>query len=226
TIRWVGRYGFDLNTATTVDTQLNVFADFQPVPPDGSRDAEIIFLANIDPDIQREVLRQVNSPRLTMLDTMNYWIEAKPKELTQAMAEVDLVTMNESEIRQWAGDYSIITAAKKILNLGAKAVVVKKGEYGSFLLSRTGYFLAPAYPLEEMKDPTGAGDSFAGGFLGYLSTVPEVSPVHLRRAIIHGNVVASFAVEDFGVNRLLNLTRAEVAARYLEFRTFTQFEEP
>jgi len=222
--RWKGKYDYDLNTAMTLDTQLNVFADFQPDLSEAHRNAEHVFLANIDPSLQLAVRRQVRAPKLTVVDTMNYWIEGKPRELAAIMGAVDIVLMNEGEVRQWAGTHSVVVAAKKVLALGPKAAVVKKGEYGSVLFADSGYFIAPAYPLEEVKDPTGAGDSFAGGFIGYLSTQEELTSSSIRKAMIHGTVVASFAVEDFGVSRLLRLTRGEIAARYLELVKLTQFE--
>ena len=224
TFRWVGRYDYDLNTAHTLDTQLNVFADFHPQLPEGYADSKYVLLANIDPDLQIEVLRQVRSPRLTALDTMNYWIKNKRASLEKAISLVDIVLMNEAEARQFAGTHSLVRAAKHILGLGPRALVIKKGEYGSVLFADSTYFVAPAYPLEEVKDPTGAGDSFAGGFMGYLASTERVNTAYLRRAIVHGSVVASFCVEDFSVQRLARITRAEIDQRYQEFRHFTHFE--
>lgn len=224
TFRWVGRYEYDLNVAHTLETQLNVFADFHPTLPAGYEASAFVLLANIHPALQIEVLRQVHQPRLTVLDTMNYWIENERARLTDAMRQVDIVLMNEGEIRQYAETYSLVRAARIVLALGPKAVIVKKGEYGAVLFSDGHYFVAPAYPLEDVKDPTGAGDSFAGGFIGYLAKSGDLSPANIRRAVIYGSVVASFCVEDFSVSRLAAVTWDDVAARYREFRSFTVFD--
>lgn len=224
TFRWAGRYDYDLNVAHTLDTQLNVFATFHPQLPEGYEQAAYVLLANIDPDLQIEVLRQVRAPRLTALDTMNYWITNKRAALEEAISLVDVVLMNEAEARQFAGTQNLQRAARRILALGPRALVVKKGEYGAVLFANSSYFVAPAYPLELVKDPTGAGDSFAGGFIGYLAGVAETDEAHMRRALIHGSVVASFCVEDFSVGRLATLTKAEIGRRYQEFRHFTHFE--
>ncbi|MBI3967547.1 MAG: sugar kinase [Chloroflexi bacterium] len=225
TFRWSGRYDFDLNTAITLDTQLNVFAEFHPSLPASYANTPFVFLANIDPELQYEVLTQVRGARLTVMDTMNFWIEGKREALTRTMESVDVVLMNEGELREFAGLASTVKAARKVLELGPKVVICKKGEYGAVLFSPGGYFVAPAYPIEDVFDPTGAGDSFAGGFLGYLASVGDVTPQTFKRAIIHGSVVASFAVEDFSVGRLRSVTRAELDARYAEFRQFTHFDE-
>ncbi|MDA8217266.1 MAG: PfkB family carbohydrate kinase [Dehalococcoidales bacterium] len=225
TFRWAGRYEYDLNTAHTLDTQLNVFADFHPHLPERYRDSGFVFLANIDPELQIEVLSQVPRAKLRVMDTMNFWIERRREHLTKAISLVDIVLMNEAEVRQFAGTYSLVAAARQVLALGPKALVVKKGEYGAVLFADSGYFAAPAYPLEEVKDPTGAGDSFAGGFVGYLSSVSEITDDAIRRAIVHGSVIASFTVEDFGVGRLVSLTSEEVSVRYREIRRFTYCED-
>jgi sugar/nucleoside kinase (ribokinase family) len=237
TFRWSGRYGYDMNIAETLDTQLNVFATFHPELPDKYRDSEYIFLANIDPVLQLEILSQIRRPRLTVLDTMNYWINYRKEALRQAVSAVDIVLMNEAEARQYANTFSLIRAARKILDQGPQALVVKKGEYGAVMYANgdeptRSFFFAPAYPLEKIKDPTGAGDSFAGGFIGYLAQQARTSPHTLggamkddiRRAIIHGSVVASFAVEDFGVGRLRTITSEDIRTRYREFKDFTNFE--
>jgi sugar/nucleoside kinase (ribokinase family) len=229
TFRWSGRYSYDMNTAETMDTQLNVFATFHPKLPDSYREAGYVFLANIDPVLQLEVLSQVPQPKLTVLDTMNYWINYRKEALTRVMSSVDIVLMNEAEARQYANTFSLVRAARKILSLGPKALVVKKGEYGAAMFANGGdpthaYFFAPAYPLEKIQDPTGAGDSFAGGFMGYLAQQDSTAPDDIRRAIIHGSVVASFTVQDFGVDRLRTLTKEDIQARYLEFKDFTNFE--
>jgi sugar/nucleoside kinase (ribokinase family) len=225
TFRWAGRYDDDLNTAHTLDTQLNVFAEFRPQLPDDYRQCEFVFLANIDPDLQIDVLRQVPNARLRVLDTMNFWIAGKREKLVEALGMVDVALLNEAEARQLANTYSLITAAKRIRELGPKVLVIKKGEYGAVVFSEHGYFVAPAYPLENVKDPTGAGDSFAGGFVGYLAKVGEVTPSALRRAVVLGSVVASYTVEDFSVRRLTRLNCAEITARYREFKHFTSFED-
>ncbi|MER3421809.1 MAG: sugar kinase, partial [Chloroflexota bacterium] len=188
--------------------------------------SEFVFLANIHPALQQEVLCQVRRPRLTMLDSMNLWIRTMRRELVETMGMVDMVSINESEARMLAGTSSVVTAARRILALGPKVVLIKKGEYGAVMVTDDEYFIAPAYPLEDVRDPTGAGDSFAGGFLGYLAQYEgEITPAVLRRAVVHGSAVASFTVEEFGVERLTRLTRVEVERRYREFQRFTLFEE-
>ncbi len=229
TFRWSARYDYDLNTAETLDTQLNVFATFHPEIPEEYRASEYVFLANIDPDLQLEVLQQVDNPRLIALDTMNYWINYKKDSLARAMAAADVVLINEAEARQYANTFSLIRATRKILDLGPKAVVIKKGEYGAAMFARgnglTGsYFVAPAYPLEKIKDPTGAGDTFAGGFMGYLAGNGLEGLNAIKCAIVHGSVVASFAVEGFSLDRLRTLTWEEICSRYEEFKYFTHFE--
>ena len=225
TFRWSGRYDFDLNVAHTLDTQLNVLVDFHPSLPDDYRASKLVFLGNIDPVLQRDVLAQTSSPRLTVLDSMNYWIERKREDLTRVMQMVDVVLLNEAEVRQYTETYNLLVGARRILSLGPMAVIVKKGEYGALMISGEGeVFIAPAYPLESVKDPTGAGDSFAGGFLGYLASTGDQSPNGIRKAMIHGSVIASFTVEDFGVNRLLSLTQEEIDRRYREFTRLTFFE--
>ena len=237
TFRWSGRYDYDMNTAETLDTQLNVFATFHPQLPDKYKDSEYIFLANIDPVLQLEVLSQIRRPRLTVLDTMNYWINYRKKMLSQAISAVDIVLINEAEARQYANTFSLIRAARKILDQGPKALVVKKGEYGAVMFANgdtptRSFFFAPAYPLEKIRDPTGAGDSFAGGFIGCLAQQGRTAPHQqgdvitddIRRAIVHGSVVASFTVEDFGVKRLRTITMEDILTRYQEFKDFTNFE--
>jgi sugar/nucleoside kinase (ribokinase family) len=229
TFRWAGRYGYDMNTAETLDTQLNVFADFHPVLPDQYKDAQYVFLANIDPALQLEILSQIRRPKLTVLDTMNYWINYSKDMLSKVISAVDIVLLNEAEARQYANTFSLIRAAHKILSQGPKALVVKKGEYGATMYANGGdptrsFFSVPAYPLEKIQDPTGAGDSFAGGFLGYLAQQGEITKENIQRAIVHGSVVASFTVEGFGVERLKTLTMTEIQRRYNDFKQFTNFE--
>lgn len=229
TFRWAGRYDYDLGAAETLDTQLNVFASFHPRLPEGYGSSEFVFLANIDPHLQLEVLEQVRNPKLVVLDTMNYWINYKKEALTEAMAAVDIVMINEDEARQYANTFSLIRATRQILSLGPRAVVVKKGEYGAAMFSANedpgaAFFFVPAYPLEVINDPTGAGDSFAGGFIGYIAQKGDCSDECVKRAIVHGSVVASFAVEEFGPDRLRRLTLEEIEGRYQEFKHFTHFE--
>lgn len=225
TFRWAGRYDFNLNDCETLYTRLNVFATFDPELPDSYRDAAVVFLANIDPELQLDVLGQVRRPWLRAMDTMNYWIAGKRDAVTAVMRSVDLVIVNEAELRQYAGTYNLLAAAREILSLGPKALVVKKGEYGAVLFADSTYFVAPAYPLEVVRDPTGAGDSFAGGFLGYLARERSLTNDALKRALVHGSVVASYTVEDFSVGRLISLQQREVAERYEEFRKFTYFTD-
>jgi sugar/nucleoside kinase (ribokinase family) len=230
TFRWSGRYDYDMNSAETLSTELNVFADFKPHLPEGYADSEYVFLANIDPELQVGVLDQMRQPKLIALDTMNYWINYKRDALTEALKRVDIVLMNEAEVRQYANTFSLIRAAHKILALGPKALVCKKGEYGAVLFTNGGtdltrsYFFAPAYPLEKISDPTGAGDTFAGGFMGFLARTRQTSPQAIRQAIVHGSVVASFTVEDFSVGRLRDLTLDQIHERYEAFKRFTSFE--
>lgn len=229
TFRWKGRYDYDLNMAQTLDTQLNVFAAFHPSLPEHYRDAEYVFLANIDPELQIEVARQIRAPKLIALDTMNYWIDYKKEALTEAMSLANVVLMNEAEARQYGNTFSLIRATRKILALGPKAVIIKKGEYGAALFCNgndviSQYFFAPAYPLEKIADPTGAGDTFAGGFIGYLAKHKRTSMDAIKRAIVHGSVVASFTVEAFSVDRLRSLTMDEIAERYRHMQHVTHFD--
>ncbi len=225
TFRWKGRYDFDLNQAHTLDTQLNVFASFKPQIPEEYKDAEYVFLANIDPVLQLEVLKQVRKPKFVACDTMNFWIEGKPDELKETLKHVDLLTINEGEARELAKEPNLVLAAKKILSYGPKTLIVKRGEYGSLMFSDSGIFSAPAYPLESVFDPTGAGDSFAGGFMGYLSNTGNVNDGAIRQAIIFGSVMASFNVEDFSLNGMKNLNYKEIEERFKEFKRLTHFED-
>jgi sugar/nucleoside kinase (ribokinase family) len=225
TFFWSGRYDFDLNTAHTLDTQLNVFADFRPKLSDASRQARLVFLGNIQPDLQIEVREQVAGARLVALDTMNYWINTVPEQVWDVVGRVHVVIINDAEARQLAGDPNLIRAARKILDAGPRALVIKRGEYGAALFTRETYFAIPAYPLESVFDPTGAGDTFAGGFMGYLASHEEIDDATMRRAMIFGSVMASFNVEEFGTERVRRLTHAEINGRFRDFKRMTHFEE-
>ena len=222
TFRWVGEYGFDLNSAQTIDTQLNVFGDFNPQLSDTAKKSPYLFLANILPQLQRQVREQVDC-KFVAMDTMNYWIETAREELIKTIGVVDAVIINDSEARELAGESNLIRAAKKILTLGPKFLIVKRGEYGAALFSKDAYFATVAYPLESVFDPTGAGDSFAGGFMGYIAEHDNLDDETIRRAIIHGSVMASFNVEEFSCDRLRRLTHPEIEARVDGFRKLTQF---
>lgn len=226
TFRWVGRYGDDLNSAETLATYLNVFASFDPKIPTAYRDTPVVFLANIDPELQLKVLRGVERPRLVAMDTMNFWIASKRAAVTEVMRAVDVVLINEAELRQYAGTGNLIAAARQVLALGPRAVVVKKGEYGCAIFGKDRYFTVPAYPLERVSDPTGAGDSFAGAFMGSLASEPEGSWDAMRHAVLEGCVVASFTCESFSIDRLLTLRANEVEQRLQRFLSYTQIELP
>ena len=225
TFFWSGEYGYDLNVAKTRDTQLNVFADFKPRLNERQQSADVLFLANIDPELQMDVLRQTKRPRLVALDTMNYWITSKRDALAAIFREVDLIIINEAEVRQFMDEANLVKAARDILSLGAKALVIKRGEYGVLMITGDTAFAAPAYPLENVFDPTGAGDTFAGGFLGYLASRPEVSDREIRRAIIFGSVLASYTVEKFSLDRLREIGIGDIQRRYQSFRELTHFED-
>ena len=225
TFFWSGRYDFDLNTAHTLDTQLNVFADFKPKLSDESRRARMVFLGNIQPDLQREVREQVRGAELVALDTMNYWITSVPDAVREAISAVDVVIINDAEARQLSGEPNLIKAAREILSWGPRALVVKRGEYGAAMFTADSYFAIPAYPLEAVFDPTGAGDTFAGGFMGYLASRDRIDDDTLRRAIIFGSVMASFNVEEFGTERVRRLTHDEINRRFRDFKRMTHFEE-
>ena len=224
TFRWAGYYDFDLNVAHTLDTQLNVFADFQPSLPDAYKQAPYVFLANIDPELQLQVLSQVQKPKLAVCDTMNFWIDGKPDALKEVLKRVDIAFLNDAEARQLTGKLSTIKAAKALQALGPKTVIIKKGEHGALLFHGDDHFSAPSYPLEDIADPTGAGDSFAGGFIGYVASQDDISPATLRKAVVYGSVMASYNVEDFSLNRLRSLTQADIAARYRAFKEIAHFE--
>ena len=225
TFRWKGRYEFDLNTAHTLDTQLNVFAEFRPELPSHYRDSEYVFLGNIDPDLQRAVLDQVRAPRFVACDTMNFWISSKRESLLRTLRRVDMLFVNDAEARQLADEHNVVKAARRILSYGPRAVVVKRGEHGALFFSGEEVFAASAYPLAAVFDPTGAGDSFAGGFMGYLAHGRREDQATLRRAIVLGTVLASFTVEQFSLDRLRTLTAAEIRARFAEAKQLAHFED-
>ncbi|PYM38449.1 MAG: sugar kinase [Candidatus Rokuibacteriota bacterium] len=224
TFRWVGEYGFDLNEARTIDTQLNVFADFKPLLPSSLKKTPFLFLANIAPELQLDVLRQMERPQLTALDTMNFWIQGRREALLRVLAEVDVLLVNDGEARQLVKEPNLIKAAREILKLGPRTVVVKRGEYGAVMVSNGQFFFVPAYPLESVFDPTGAGDAFAGGFMGYIAAQGVVDQATVRRAIVYGSVMASFTVEDFSLNRLARLSTAEVERRYAGFQELVRVD--
>jgi sugar/nucleoside kinase (ribokinase family) len=225
TFFWSGEYGYDLNVAKTLDTQLNVFADFAPRLNERQKKADVLFLANIDPDLQYDVLKQAERPRLVALDTMNYWITSKHQSLERLLKEVDLVIINEAEVRQFTGEANLVKGCRQILALGPSTLVVKRGEYGVLMVTKDAIFAAPAYPLENVFDPTGAGDTFAGGFLGFLASRSEIHDRELRRAIVFGSVLASFTVEKFSLDRLREISLSEINERFQDFRALTHFED-
>ena len=224
TFRWKGRYGYDLNEAQTLETHLNVFETFHPQLPESYRKAEYVFLANIDPELQLEVLNQVERPKLIACDTMNFWIEGKREALVRTLGHVDILVINEAEVRQLADEANLVKASRAVLAMGPKTLVVKRGEYGVLVFTEHSIFSAPAYPLEEVFDPTGAGDTFAGGFMGYLAATNNLSDETIRKATVFGSVMASFTVEDFSLNRLRKLSWSEVEDRFRRFQTLTAFE--
>jgi sugar/nucleoside kinase (ribokinase family) len=222
---WRGRYEFDLNVAHTEDTQLGVFAEFEPKLSADSKAADTLFLANIQPDLQRQVRAQCGAARFSGLDSMNLWIETAKDSLQEAIAEVDCLVVNDAEIRQLTGESNLARAAHSVMELGPRAVVAKQGEYGAALFTEHGFFALPGFPLEEVRDPTGAGDSFAGGFFGYLDGQGgDLDEAHLRRAMGYGTVLASFNVEEFGTERVSRLSREEIDERFEALRRMTQFE--
>jgi sugar/nucleoside kinase (ribokinase family) len=225
TFRWKGYYDFDVNQAHSLETHLNVFESFRPTLPDSYRDAKYVFLANIDPELQLEVLAQVRAPHLTLCDTMNFWIEGKRDALLEVLRRVDVAFMNDAEVRELCGTFSLVKAARQVMSYGPKTVIVKKGEHGAVMFTADSHFSAPSYPLEEVKDPTGAGDTFEGGFIGYLAHTDHATEANMRKAVIYGSVLASFNVEEFSLDRLRRLTREEIQERYHEFRRIAFFEE-
>ncbi len=222
---WSGRYHADMNSRDTLDTQLNVLADFNPEIPDSYQDCEFLMLGNLMPRIQMQVMDRLEErPKLVVMDTMNFWMETAWDDLMKAIARVDVLTINDAEARQLANEYSLVKAAQKILKMGPRYLVIKKGEHGALLFHNEQVFFAPALPLEDVFDPTGAGDTFAGGFIGYLARTKDISFDNMKRGIIYGSAMASFCVEKFGTERMLNLKQEEVDDRVQEFIDLVQFD--
>ncbi|OWP84437.1 sugar kinase [Flavobacterium davisii] len=225
TFFWSGKYHNDLNSRDTLVTELNVLADFKPVVPDNFKNADVIMLGNLHPLVQSSVLDQLtDKPKLVVLDTMNFWMDCALEELKAVMKRVDVITINDEEARQLSGEYSLVKAAAKIHEMGPKYVVIKKGEHGALLFNEKEVFFAPALPLEEVYDPTGAGDTFAGGFSGFITQSENISFENMKSAIVHGSNLASFCVEKFGTERMVNLTKEEAQTRLRQFKALTQFE--
>lgn len=222
--RWAGRYGFDLSTRDTLETRLGVFANFRPAIPEEFRDARYVFLGNIDPELQLEVLEQVHRPALVAFDTMNYWIQGKRTVLLRLLERIDVLMVNDSELRELSGDWHIHRAARWVLARGPKYVVVKKGEHGAVLVASSGVFYVPAFPLDDIFDPTGAGDAFAGGFMGHIARTGGLSPANLRLAMVYGSAMGSFAVERFSIQRFDEITPADVAERVRAYRDLVHFD--
>ncbi len=225
TFRWRGEYSYQLNEAKTIATHLNVFETFRPVVPESHREPEMLFLANIDPELQRTVLEQVRRPRLVACDTMNFWIDGKRPELLRLLKDVDILIINDGEARALAGDPNLVTVARTIQAAGPTTLIIKRGEYGVIMFSKDRVFAVPAFPLEQVKDPTGAGDCFAGGFMGYLSSTGNLGDEALRRAVVAGSVMASYAVESFSLDRLRLLDYKDIEARFKAFKGMTFFED-
>lgn len=222
---WAGKYHTDMNSRDTLVTELNVLADFNPVVPEQYKNADFLMLGNLTPIVQQKVMAQMKKrPKLIVMDTMNFWMECMPKELADTIAMVDVLTINDAEARQLTGEYSLVKAAKKVLAMGPKYLIIKKGEHGALLFNDDRVFFAPALPLEEVFDPTGAGDSFAGGFVGFLDKSKDISFDNMKRAVIFGSAIASFCVEKFGIDRLLEITDGDLEERVSEFIDLVQFD--
>ncbi len=226
TFAWAGRYHYDMNQRDTLETRLNVLASFTPVIPDAHRGARVVCLGNLEPGVQGDVLDQMDGTGYAILDTMNYWIERSPEALRRVLGRVDCLIVNDAEARQLAGEPNLIRAARLIREMGPKALVIKKGEHGAMLFADGEVFSAPAYPLEDLRDPTGAGDTFMGGFAGYLARVPAITPDVLRRAVVYGSAMASFCVEAFGPERLCTLTPGDIGRRVEAFHLLCSIPEP
>jgi len=223
---WAGRYSHDLNSRDTLETRLGVFADFRPRVPEEFRDSSFVFLGNIDPVLQLEVLDQVKSPRVVACDTMDYWIEGKPDALLELLKRVDILLVNDAEARQLAGDHNLLRAARWIQERGPEIVVVKMGEHGATLYGPDWMFFVPGFPLEVIFDPTGAGDAFAGGFMGHLAAAASFGLDDYKRAMVYGSVTGSFAVESFSIDRFHSLDEHDIQKRMMQFKEMTAFEHP
>jgi sugar/nucleoside kinase (ribokinase family) len=222
---WSGKYHADMNSRDTIDTQLNVLSSFNPIVPEQYKEVDFLMLGNLMPLVQQQVIAQLTKrPKLVVLDTMNFWMDTAHDELIKTISQVDVLTINDAEARQLSGEYSLVKAAQKILDMGIKYLIIKKGEHGALLFNKEQVFFAPALPLEEVFDPTGAGDSFAGGFIGYLAKTGDISFENMKRAIIHASAMASFTVEKFGTERLMNLSKKDVEDRVQEFIDLVQFD--
>ncbi len=225
TFFWSGKYHNDLNFRDTLTTELNVLADFKPVVPEGFKDCDFLMLGNLHPAVQMSVIKQIpERPKLVVLDTMNFWMDNALDELMDVISKIDVITINDEEARQLSGEYSLVKAAQVIQKMGPKYVIIKKGEHGALLFNKGKVFFAPALPLEEVFDPTGAGDTFAGGFIGYLASTHDISFENMKRAVIYGSNLASFSVEKFGTERMVNLSHQEIQDRLRQFKELTQFE--
>ena len=225
TFRWAGRYHYDMNTRDTLDTQLNVFADFDPVVPVQYQNAEFVCLGNIDPVLQLKVLDQINKPKLVICDTMNFWIDGNLEALQKTLARVDIFIINDGEARLLSGEPNLVKSARIIRQMGPKTLIIKKGEHGALLFTDSGIFVAPAFPLENIFDPTGAGDTFAGGFIGHLSRCETINDAEMRRAVLYGSTRASFCVEKFGTEKIAALDLLEIEDRFQSFRELSRIDE-
>jgi len=224
TFRWSGVYSYDLNTRETLDTQLNVFEEFDPVVMEEFRSIPFVLPGNIDPDLQHKVLDQMSSPSVVVTDTMNYWISGKRKSLIDLLTRVDILVINDAEARELSGEYNLLSSARWIIDKGPQTVIIKKGEHGALMFRGRSFFSAPGFPLDSVFDPTGAGDSFAGGFVGFLAKTGDLSEDNLRRAVIYGSTIASFTVEEFGVDKLLKVGESDIEERVRSFRELTHFD--
>jgi sugar/nucleoside kinase (ribokinase family) len=224
TFRWSGKYHYDLNNRDTIYTHLNVFEHFDPIIPESYRKAQIVCLGNIDPVLQRKVLTQMQKPKLVVGDTMNFWIQGKKKELIETLKLIDVLIINDSEARELAEQPNLIRASKTIMKMGPKTIIIKKGEHGALLVTKDTYFSAPAYPLENINDPTGAGDTFAGGFVGWIARTGDISEENFKRAVVYGSTMDSFCVEKFGLERLKDLSYLEIQDRFREFKELSKFD--
>jgi sugar/nucleoside kinase (ribokinase family) len=223
TFRWEGYYEYDMNQAHTLDTKLNVLSSFDPTLPDAYRQSQFLFLGNTYPEVQMKVFKQMKKPRFVMMDTMNFWIDNKKEALAEMIGHVDVIVLNDAEARQYWDTPNLVSAGRSFLNMGLKAVIIKKGEHGALMFTDGSCFSAPAYPLEKLVDPTGAGDSFAGGFIGWLARTEDLSPRNMRKAVIFGSAIASYDAEDFSLNRLKKITRDDIFNRYMMFQDIVSF---